>query len=53
MGGILKKTEVSFVSLSCIVQTLIFVTGSGKRYTIVHIIKIELLAPRDRVSSQL
>ena len=24
-----------------------------ERYTIVHIIKIELLAPRDRVSSQL
>ena len=31
----------------------IYVTGSGKRYTIAHIIKIELLAPRDRVSSQL
>ena len=30
-----------------------YVTGSGKRYTIAHIIKIELLAPRDRVSSQL
>ena len=29
------------------------VTGSGKRYTIAHIFKIELLAPRGRVSSQL
>ena len=33
--------------------SLLFVTGSGKRYTIAHIIKIELLAPRGRVSSQL
>ena len=31
----------------------LYVTGSGKRYTIAHIIKIELLAPRNRVSSQL
>ena len=30
-----------------------YVTGSGKRYTTAHIIKIELLAPRGRVSSQL
>ena len=30
-----------------------YVTGSGKRYTNAHIIKIELLAPRDRVSFQL
>ena len=29
------------------------VTGSGKRYTNAHIFKIELLAPRGRVSSQL
>ena len=30
-----------------------YVTGSEKRYTIAHIFKIELLAPRGRVSSQL
>ena len=29
------------------------VTGSEKRYIVAHIFKIELLAPRGRVSSQL
>ena len=49
-----------FTHLTCwfsnneiIVVLILYVTGSGKRYTITHIIKIELLAPRDRVSSQL
>ena len=31
----------------------IYVTGSGKRDIFAHIFKIELLAPQDRVSSQL
>ena len=31
----------------------IYVTGSGKRYIVAHIFKIELFAPRGRVSSQL
>ena len=31
----------------------LYVTGSGKRYVVAHIFKIELLAPRGRVSSQL
>ena len=30
-----------------------YVTGSEKRYIVAHIFKIELLAPRGRVSSQL
>ena len=32
---------------------VIFVTGSEKRYIVAHIFKIELLAPRGRVISQL
>ena len=43
-----------FVLMPMLNSTLkLNVTGSGKRYTIAHIIKIELLVPRDRVSSQL
>ena len=34
-------------------HTFIYVTGSEKRYIVAHIFKIELLAPRGRVSSQL
>ena len=30
-----------------------YVTGSEKRYIVAHLFKIELLAPRGRVSSQL
>ena len=43
-------TEIAYGRNPVLMQ---YVTGSGKRYTIAHIIKIELLAPRDRVSSQL
>ena len=31
----------------------IYVTGSGKKYIVAYIFKIELLTPRGRVSSQL
>ena len=36
-----------------LVTVYIYVTGSEKRYIVAHIFKIELLAPRGRVSSQL
>ena len=35
------------------IYVYIYVTGSEKRYIVAHIFKIELLAPRGRVSSQL
>ena len=37
----------------CVIRYRSYVTGSEKRYIVAHIFKIELLAPRGRVSSQL
>ena len=37
----------------CLYSLILYVTGSGKRDIFAHIFKIELLAPRGRVSSQL
>ena len=56
-GGTWKCTakckELTQFEVDTVLEFKSYVTGSRKRYTIAHIIKIELLASRDRVSSQL
>ena len=48
------ESDVGYTSTSEAQNSLdIYVTGSGKRYIVMYIFKIELFAPRDRVSSQL